>query len=249
MTSSIHVQASTVPIFQLTGQGERISTSEKPAPACWQRNALAMAFLALTTAAGLLTATRSRYAVPSSWAKTSQTRMGWPATAGVAPRRRGGRHLVEQRGRRHLAAGHAVHAVVHEDHGDVLAAVGGVDALGGADGGQVAVALVGHDEVLRPHALDAGGHRGAAAVRRLDHVDLEVVVEEHAAAGGSHADGVLLQVHLLDHFHEQAVDDAVAAAGAVVEVRLLEELAAARRRCFIAGPFRRRPVPARSGAR
>ena len=32
-----------------------------------------------------------------------------------------------------------------------------------------------------------------------------------------------LQVHLFDHLHEQAVDDAVAAPGAVVEVRLFEE--------------------------
>ena len=42
-------------------------------------------------------------------------------------------------GRRHLASGHPVDGVVDEDHGEVLAAVGGVDDLGRADRGEIAV--------------------------------------------------------------------------------------------------------------
>ena len=99
-----------------------------------------------------------------------------------------------------------------------------MEALGGADGGQVAVALIGEHQVLGQHPLDAGGDGRAPPVGRLDDVDLEVVVEEHAASGGRDADGLVGQAHLLDDFHEQPVDDAVAAPRAVVEVRFLEQL-------------------------
>ncbi len=158
MTSSIHVQASRVPIFQFTGHGERISTREKPAPSIWRWKAFLMAFFAFTTAAGLLTATRSEIGRAVELREDLADAHWMAGEVGVAPRRRGGRHLVEEGGGRHLAAGHAVDAVVHEDHGDVLAAVGGVEPLGGADGGEIAVALIGEDQVLRPHPLDAGGH-------------------------------------------------------------------------------------------
>ena len=51
-----------------------------------------------------------------------------------------------RRSGRHLAAGHAVDRVVDEHHGDRDAGLRGVDDLGEADGRQVAVALVGHDD-------------------------------------------------------------------------------------------------------
>jgi hypothetical protein len=145
---------------------------------------------------------------------------------GAPPNGRRGGHLVDERRRRHLAAGHAVHTVVHKDHADVLAPVGGVEPFGGADSGEVAVTLVREHQVLRPDPLDARGHGRAPPVRRLDHVDVEVVVEEHPAAGRSHADGLLGQVHLLDDLHQQAVDDAVATSRAVVEMGFLQQAGA-----------------------
>ena len=61
MTSSIHVQASRVPIFQLVGQGERISTSEKPRAVELPLEGFGDGLLGLDAPpAGLLTATRSR---------------------------------------------------------------------------------------------------------------------------------------------------------------------------------------------
>ena len=54
----------------------------------------------------------------------------------VAAVRGGLRHLTGQRGRRHLAAGHAIDAVVDKDYGDILTAGGCMDGLSGADGGQ-----------------------------------------------------------------------------------------------------------------
>ena len=98
----------------------------------------------------------------------------------------------------------------------LLAARGGVDDLGGADGGQVAVALVGEDDAVGLDALDAGGHGRRAAVRRLDEVDVEVVVGQHRAAHRRDADGALADAQLVDHLGHQAVDDAVDAARAVV---------------------------------
>ena len=74
-----------MPIFQAVGHGDRISTREKPAPSSWRWKALRMAFLVLMTPDGLLTATRSRYEVPSSTENTSQMRTGWPARSEQRP--------------------------------------------------------------------------------------------------------------------------------------------------------------------
>ena len=130
------------------------------------------------------------------------------------PRARGGL-LARQRGRGHLAAGHAVDAVVHEDRGEALAACRRVDDLGGADGGEVAVALVGEHDLVGPVALDAGRDRGRAPVRRLDRVEPQVVVGEHRAADGADEQGPAADAQLLEHLGQEPVDDAVPAAGAV----------------------------------
>ena len=59
ITSSIHRQDSTGVIFQFVGQGERISTSEKPWPSIWYWKAFRIAFLVLRMLAGELTVHRS----------------------------------------------------------------------------------------------------------------------------------------------------------------------------------------------
>ena len=97
--------------------------------------------------------------------------------------------------------------------------MGGVDDLGGADGGEVTVALVGKDHrVLADGALDASGDSGGAAVRGLVHVAVEVVIREHGAAHGGHADHFAVELHLVDDLRDKTVDDAVVAAGAVMEL-------------------------------
>ena len=98
-----------------------------------------------------------------------------------------------------------------------------------ADGGQVAVALVGEDHLVRADPLDAGGHRRGAPVGRLRHVQVEVVVGQHRAAHRGDADGPLPHAQLVEHLGDQAVDDAVGAAGAVVGVGLGQALRLARR--------------------
>jgi len=50
-----------------------------------------------------------------------------------------------------------------------------------------------------------------------DHkINIKIVVNEAGAAHRSHADGLRLQVHLVNHFRHQAVRHAVGAARAVV---------------------------------
>ena len=93
--------------------------------------------------------------------------------------------LADQRGGRGLSAGHAVDGVVDEDDGDVFAAIGGVQNLRGADGRQIAVALVADDDALGPAALDGSGYRGSAAVRGLHIADVEVIVGKDRAADGT----------------------------------------------------------------
>ena len=101
-----------------------------------------------------------------------------------------------------------------------------MDDLGGADGGQVAIALIGEDDLVRVYALGAGGDGRSAAMGGLVHVAVEVVIGKHRAADRGDADDVLLLELLRKHLGHQTVDDAVGAAGAVVERRIREELGA-----------------------
>lgn len=135
----------------------------------------------------------------------------------------GGCLLTDEGGRGHLAAGHAVDGVVDEDDDDVLATVGGMDGLGGTDGGEVTVALIGEDDVAGIEARDGGGNGGSASVCGLDPVDVDVVVGEYGAAYGSDADGLVLNAEFVDDFGEYLVNDAVGASGTVVCVRVQEE--------------------------
>nr|AIF26401.1 putative 2-oxoglutarate oxidoreductase [uncultured bacterium fosmid pJB17E7_contig I] len=127
----------------------------------------------------------------------------------------GGLH-ADECGGGHLAAGHAVDAVVNEDHDDVLAAVGCVDGLGGADGGEVAVALIGEDVAVGVEALDGGCHCGGTAVGGFLEVNIKIVVGHDGASDRGDADGLVLDAHLVDDFGDDAVGGAVSAAGAVV---------------------------------
>ena len=124
--------------------------------------------------------------------------------------------LTEQRGRRVLPAGHAVNGVVDENHGDVFAAIGGVQNFRRTDCRQVAVALVADDDALRPAAPTAGGDRGCAPVRGLHVAYIEVVVRKYGAAHRADEDGPVLDAELIDGPRQHLVDRPVAASGAIV---------------------------------
>ena len=71
--------------------------------------------------------------------------------------------------------------------------------------------------VFRVGALDAGGDGGRAAVSRLHHVAVEVVIRKHRAAYRRDADGLALDTQFVDDLGDQAMHDAVGAAGAVMQ--------------------------------
>ena len=97
--------------------------------------------------------------------------------------------------------------------------------LSGADGREVAVALVGEDEgVLADDALGAGGDCGCTAVSGFVHIAVEVIIRKDGAADRRDADDLAVQVHLVDDLGHQAVNDAVVAAGAVMELLIGEQL-------------------------
>jgi hypothetical protein len=143
---------------------------------------------------------------------------------GTASPGRGGALLADEGGGRHLAAGHPVDCVVDEEDCDLFTAVGGVDDFGGADGSEVAVALIGDDDFVGAGSLDCGG-RGGAAVRHLDVANVEVIIGEHGAADGTDEDGAVLQAQVGDGFGNQLVRNAVTAARAVVRLVLEFRLA------------------------
>ncbi len=145
--------------------------------------------------------------------------------AGAASPGRGRGHLADERGRRHLAAGHAINRVVDEEDADVLAAIGGMHDLRSADGREIAIALVGHDDGLGMRALERGGRRGSASVGDLHVAHIEVVVGEDRAADRTHQDGAVLQAKFGERFGDQLVDDSVSAARAVMRLLLQFSLA------------------------
>ena len=134
--------------------------------------------------------------------------LGVPALGGS-----GGLH-AHQGGGGHLAAGHAVDAVVDEDDSDVLSTVGGGDGLSQADGGEVAVPLIGEHQRIGVGALHAGGHGAGPAVGGGGVVVGDVVHVQAAAADAQYAGGLLHQVHLLQHLADELDDGGVHAAGA-----------------------------------
>ncbi len=100
--------------------------------------------------------------------------------------------MTDERGRSHLASGHAIYRIVHEDNGDVLSAVGGVNDLRRADGGEVAVALVTDDHGFGVGALESRCYGGSASVGGLHVTGIEVVVGKYRAADGTDKNGAIL---------------------------------------------------------
>ncbi len=97
--------------------------------------------------------------------------------------------------------------------------------LGGADGRQIAIALVRHDDGFGMRALERGGRRRGPSVGYLHVAHVEVVVGEYRAANRTHQDCAVLQAEVGERFGDQLVDDSVSAAGAVVRLLLQFSLA------------------------
>jgi hypothetical protein len=127
---------------------------------------------------------------------------------------------AEQRGGRHLAAGHTVNRVIDEHHRDGFAAIGGMHDFGAADGGQVAIALIAQNNALGTAALHCRGYGRGAPVGYLDVAHVEIVVSEYRAAYRADEDGAILYAQFVDGARDQLVHHAVPAAGAVVRLVL-----------------------------
>ena len=106
----------------------------------------------------------------------------------------------------------------------------GVNDLCGTDGSEVAVALVGEYEgVLADNTLCAGCNCGSTAVCGFVHIAVKVIICKNGASDRSNADDLafLDDAFLFELFNGlcyQAVDNAVVAAGAVMELLIGKEL-------------------------
>ncbi len=83
-----------------------------------------------------------------------------------------------------------------------------MDHLCRADGGQIPVSLVGKDDPVRQHALDAGRHGRRAPVRGLAEVTVKIVVRQHRAPDGGDADRTLADAQFVHHLGDDPVGDA-----------------------------------------
>jgi hypothetical protein len=120
-------------------------------------------------------------------------------------------------GRRELALGQPVHAVVLDDVDHVDAAPHDVGELAEADRGGVAVAGDAEVQKLAVGEVRTGQHRGHAAVHGVEAVRVaEEVVGRlaRAADAGELGDPVRLDVELPAGLHQRGRDRVVAAAGA-----------------------------------
>ena len=98
-----------------------------------------------------------------------------------------------------------------------------MDGLGGADAGEVAVALVGEHEAVRPKALDGAGESRGPSMGGLLPVNVDVLVGEYGASDRGYGDGLVGHTHLLDHLGDKFVHHTVAAAGAIVHRSVIQE--------------------------
>ena len=138
---------------------------------------------------------------------------------------RSGAALADERGGGHLAASHAVDRVVDEENGDLFSAIGGMDDLGRADRGEVAISLIGDHNLVRAGALQSGSGSGSAAMRHLHVAHVKIVVSENGTADRTHQDGLILQAEVFESFGNQFVDHAVAAPGTIVRLMTQVRLA------------------------
>ena len=84
--------------------------------------------------------------------------------------------------RRHLSAGHAIDAVIYKYYCYIFTAICGVNYLGCAYSGEIAVALISEYNILGPHSLYARGDRRGPAVGGLANIEVPIVVRYNCAA-------------------------------------------------------------------
>ena len=96
----------------------------------------------------------------------------------------------------------------------VFAAVGSVDGLRHADGGEVAIALIGEHQGIGIGAFHAGGHGAGAAMGRGGGIVGDIIHVQTTAADAENAGSAINKVHLIQHFADELDNSAVHTAGA-----------------------------------
>ena len=97
-----------------------------------------------------------------------------------------------------------------------------MDDLSRADGGQISIALVADDDLVRTDPLDAGSSSGRTPVKGERKIDIEKILEHSAAAHISNTNGIFGNAHLIYGFCQQPVDNSVAAARTVCEYFIIK---------------------------
>ena len=115
-----------------------------------------------------------------------------------------------------MSAGHAINGVVDEDRRDAFAAGGRVYDFGSTDRCNVAIALVGKDNAIGMNPLDTGSNRRCTTMRRLDHIDVEIVISQRRTTYRSDANRPVNHFQFIDDFGNKAMDYAMVATGTVM---------------------------------
>jgi hypothetical protein len=99
-----------------------------------------------------------------------------------------------------------------------------MDQLAHADGGEIAVALVGEHNLLGPGALDARSDGRRASMRNLHRIGVEVLIRKNRAPHAGDGHRLLNDAEFLKDLTNQTVRDAMGAARAVAHARFSEAL-------------------------
>ena len=111
-----------------------------------------------------------------------------------------------------------------------------MNGLGSTDSGEVAVALIGENDILGLCALDACCNSRGASVGSLDHITAEIIICHNGASDGRDADGLALYTKLVNALRNKAVDYTVSAAGAIMGRHIKKRLGSLEYDCHYFSP-------------
>ena len=85
-----------------------------------------------------------------------------------------------------------------------------------ADGGKVAVSLIGKDDSVGMHPFDPGSDGGRPTMGGSDHIHVEIIVGQHRTTDRSYPYCLVHHLELIEGFGHQTMDDAMMAARTIV---------------------------------
>ena len=119
-----------------------------------------------------------------------------------------------------MSTSHAINGIIDEDGGDIFTPAGRVDDFGHANGGQIAIALIGKDHQIRSNAFNTGGHRRCTSMGGLLKIKSKIIIHHNGTAHRCDTNGFAANTEFIDNFGHQSVGNSVGAARTIMGNRI-----------------------------